>query len=241
MDTPTVQIPQFSYNVKLPDIGEGYAKGIETAGKGIAAGLHDVLDVATQNRNADDTLQAMNKAKILSDDAYQAVAGKSLGAKQTMLGLYAGQWVAQQAQARAMQQQGYGANLDVWKAHQALLDEISKLQATRPQTLPMNVQNRQPQTPAPQAQPNQPVAPQQGLPIGRQNLTVSGIPGVASPLGSGNITNPIAAQPQYNVGKPFNPSDPIPSGARPGTAGGKRGYLVPDATAPGGYSFRPIS
>jgi hypothetical protein len=147
----------------------------------------------------------------------------------------------QQSQQRELQKIGYQTQQDIIKQHQAVLDAYAQIQATKPQTLPMNAQNRQPASPAPQAQPVQPVVSQRGLPIGRQNLTVSGIPGVAAPLGSGDITNPLAAQPQYNVGKPFNPSDPIPSGARPGTAGGKRGYLVPDATAPGGYSFRPIS
>jgi hypothetical protein len=208
MDTPTVQIPGFSYNVSLPNIGEGYAKGIETAGKGVAAGLHDVLDVATQNRNADDTLQAMNKAKILSDDAYNAVAGKSLGAKQTMLGLYAGQWVAQQAQSRELQKQGYGANLDVWKAHQAILDEYARIQATKPQTLPMNVQkpNRQ-QTPAPRAIP----------------------PGAAPPVQPAQPARPVQQPGQYAIGPTWTGALPqvYKSGSMPINGKPTAGILVP--------------
>lgn len=257
MDTPSVQIPQFGYDVKLPNIGEGYAQGIETAGKGIAAGittgLHDYLSLSQQNRDADDTLSAMNKTGILSDDAYNAVAGKSLGAKQSMLGLYSGQWIAQMAQQRELQKAGYQTNLDIYKQHQALMDEISKLKATRPQVLPMNTGTPQPnqQTSAPQAQPPGNVVPQANLPIGKQNLTVTGVPGQLSPTGapiqsttplaSGDITRPPAAQPQYPIGQPLKGALPqtYKLGSMPINGVNTPGILVPDATAPGGWSFRP--
>ena len=83
--------PTFSgvrYDVQPMNIGEGYAKGISQAGEGIAKGVSSVMDTMYQNRKADDTLLAMNQSGILSDKAYQAVSGKSLGAKQTMLGMY---------------------------------------------------------------------------------------------------------------------------------------------------------
>lgn len=252
MDTPSVDIPRFSYDVTMPDIGKGYAEGIETAGKGIAAGvttgLHDYLTLSQQNRDADDTLSAMNKTGILSDDAYKAVAGKSLGAKQSMLGLYSGQWIAQMAQQRDMQKMGYGANLDIYKQHQALLDEISKLKATRPQVLPMNTGQ---QAPAPQAQPPGNVALQGKLPIGKQNLTVTGAPGTLSPTGapvqsttplaSGDITRPTGTSPQYPIGKPWTGTMPATyiSGSLPIKGVSTPGILVPDATVPGGWSFRP--
>ena len=82
-----------------------------------------------QNRQADDTLKAMNQNKILSDDEYQSVAGKSLGTKQTMLGMYAGQWLANQANDRAValakgQYTAQGQmSMDV--EHQKLLDTIA--------------------------------------------------------------------------------------------------------------------
>lgn len=238
--------PDFSgvrYTAGMADVGGAFAHGMQAgqaAGESIGKGITTAADIMNRRSTATDTLNAMHGTGMLSDDAYKAIAGKSLGAQESMIGMYANQWIAQQAQSRALQQQGYGANLDVWKQHQALLDEINKLKETRPQTLPMQQSNQQPQTPAPQAQPVQPMVSQQNLPIGQQNLTVSGIPGVAAPLGSGNITNPVAAQPQYRIGAPFKSGEATPSGAKIGRdAQGNPGLLVPDANAPGGWSFRP--
>lgn len=239
---------------RVPDIGAGYAAGIEQAGKGIAAGVTGAFDVINRRQTASDTLSAMRQSGMLGDEDYKAIYGKSLGAQEQMIGMHANQWIAQQAQARAMQQQGYGAGLDVWKQHQALLDEISKLRETRPQIFPTNppppAGSGQAQTPppVPQAQPAQPIASQANLPIGRQNLTVSGMPGVLSaagtpipsttPLASGNIYNPPAAQPQFQIGKPWTGA--LPSSYQLGRdAQGNPGIVVPNANAPGGFSFHP--
>jgi len=147
--------PQFNltYNAGKTDIGAGYAAGITEAGKAIGGAISGVSQLMQQRQDATDTLNAMHGTGMLSDDQYKAIAGKSLGAQQSMIGMYANAWIQQQAQSREMQKMGYGANLDVWKQHQALLDEISKLKATRPQTLPMNVQEPQQQQPAPRALP----------------------------------------------------------------------------------------
>jgi hypothetical protein len=128
--------PQFNltYDVKPTDIGEGYAKGITAAGTSIAQALGAVSQVYTQNRNADDMLTAMQANKMITPDEYEAVAGKSLGAKQQLLGMYATQYASQQAQQRALAlQKGTGA-VDIGVAHAKLLDTITQLKAGNPVT-----------------------------------------------------------------------------------------------------------
>jgi len=237
MDTPTVQIPQFSYDVKLPDIGSGYAAGITQAGKGIAAGLHDVLDVATQNRNATDTLQAMHQTGILSDDAYQAVAGKSLGAKQTMLGLYAGQWIAQQAQERELNKIGYTGQTEVATAHGKLLDTINAIQGKYGPggQLATGVQpGKAIVSPQPQVRRAQPVQQPQQPPQQPQLVNPSGAPTPAVTYGS----SPYAGIGLKSVGPPIRGNEPTPIGEHRQIKGPKgdiiNGILQPDGT------FRPL-
>lgn len=126
MDPVANQIPQFEFNVKPVDIGEGYAKGITAAGQSIAGGVTSAFNTLNQNRTADDTLAAMHQSGMLSQDAYQAVAGKSLGAKQQMLGMYAGEWINQQAQARELQKTGYAGAVDVQKQIQIMQAQFNQ-------------------------------------------------------------------------------------------------------------------
>lgn len=126
--------PDFSgvkYDVGIGNTGEAFAKGMQAgsaAGEAIGKGITTAADLMRQRQTATDTLNAMHGTGMLSDDAYKAIAGKSLGAQQAMIGTYAGEWIAQQAQARALQEKGYGANLDIWKQHAALLDQIAQYQ-----------------------------------------------------------------------------------------------------------------
>lgn len=103
MDTPSNQIPQFSFDVKPTDIGSGYAAGIAQAGEGLSKGISSALDVMNRSRAAHDTMDAMLQSKILSPEAYSAIKGKSLTAQEGMIGIYANQWIQQQAQQRAME------------------------------------------------------------------------------------------------------------------------------------------
>jgi hypothetical protein len=123
--------PQFNltYDVKPTDIGEGYAKGITAAGTSLAQAIGSVSQVYTQNRNADDMLTAMQANKMITPDEYEAVAGKSLGAKQQLLGMYATEYAAQQAQQRALAQQRGGGAVDIGVAHAKLLDTLTQLRA----------------------------------------------------------------------------------------------------------------
>jgi hypothetical protein len=128
--------PQFNltYDVKPTDIGKGYAEGITQAGKSLSEAIGSVSQVYTQNRDADDMLTAMQANKMISPEEYEAVAGKSLGAKQQLLGMYATQYAAQQAQQRALAlQKGSGA-VDIGVAHAKLLDTITQLKAGNPIT-----------------------------------------------------------------------------------------------------------
>lgn len=107
MPVPQQQIGQFGYDVKPIDIGSGYAAGITSAGQAISktiTGLMGGIDekgqvqqgILSQNQTTNDMLTLMNQmknpdgSKVLGDDAYQSLMGKSLGARQQALGMYQG-------------------------------------------------------------------------------------------------------------------------------------------------------
>jgi hypothetical protein len=163
--------------------------------------------------------------------------GKSLGAKQSMVGLYAGQWIADQAARREQALKMGQSTADIATEHAKLLDTIQAVksgygQAARVDVgkLPINQQqNKQAQTAqpvptAPQVQPAQPLTPGQQL---------AGVPGQPTPLGSGDIYNPPAAG--VIIGAPLAGKDPIPPGSKTATLRGQRGYLMSD-----GRTFRPM-
>lgn len=158
---PAPQQFNLGYDVRPMDIGSGYAAGITEAGKSIAAAIGSVSDIATQNVNANDMLTAMHQSGKLKPEEYEAVMNKSLGAKQQMIGLYTGDWVANQAMKRQQALAvGKGA-VDVDVEHQKLLDQIAMLKAgysPTPGKLPFRGQtNEQP----PRAQPVNPPPPAQ--------------------------------------------------------------------------------
>jgi hypothetical protein len=140
---PAPTFGNLAYNVPLTDIGSGYAAGIAQAGKSIAGAISGVMGgvnekgevqpgILEQQRNADDVLAAMQKNNMITKDQYDAVAGKSLGAKQQLLGLYAGQWTADQAQARALAlQKGQGA-VQIGVEHAKLLDTVDMIRKGYP-------------------------------------------------------------------------------------------------------------
>jgi hypothetical protein len=167
---PSFNIP---FSVAPTNIGEGYAKGIETAGKSLAEAIGSVSQVYTQNRDADDMLTAMQANKMITPDEYNAVAGKSLGAKQQLLGMYATQYASQQAQQRALAlQKGTGA-VDIGVAHAKLLDTLTQLRqgySTDPRKTPY-----QPAQQQPAQQQQQPAQPAPGTVIPSQ------VPGPIAP------------------------------------------------------------
>jgi hypothetical protein len=173
-----------------------------------------------QQRKADDTLAAMFQSGMLKKEQYDAVAGKGLGAKQQMVGLYATDWINRQAAQRALDlEQGKGS-VEINVAHQKLLDTINAVKsgygaAVGVQPGKQPVQPQQQQQNAPRAQP---VVPESGspTPINVQ----SGIPRSQTPI---------------TVGAPLGAKDPIPQGAKVGTLGGQHGVLLPDGT------FRPLA
>jgi hypothetical protein len=226
-----------AYTVPLTDIGSGYAKGISQAGTSIAEAIGTVADIGKQNVDANDTLAALHQTGILSPEEYNAVMGKSLGAKQSMVGLYAGQWIADQAARREQALKMGQSTADIATEHAKLLDTIQAVksgygQAARVDVgkLPINQQqNKQAQTAqsvptAPQVQPAQPLTPGQQL---------AGTPAQPTPLGSGDIYNPLQAG--VIIGAPLGGKDPIPPGSKTATLRGQRGYVMSD-----GRTFRPI-
>jgi hypothetical protein len=228
--------PQFNltYDVRPTDIGSGYAAGITQAGKSLAEAIGTVADIGKQNVDANDTLAALHQTGILSPEEYQAVMGKSLGAKQSMLGLYAGQYIADQAERRAAALQMGKSVADINTEHAKLLDTIQAIKSGYGQAAGVNVgklpvqqnqanRNQVVQT-ASQVQRAQPLTPGQQL---------AGVPGQPTPLGSPDITNPLAAG--VIIGTPLGGKDPIPPGSKTATLRGQRGYVMSD-----GRTFRPI-
>lgn len=174
-----------TYSQTIPsNFGEAGAAGIGAAGKSIADAISTIGGEYLQNRQADDTLKAMNQNKILSDEEYQSVAGKSLGTKQTMLGMYAGQWLADQAQNRAVALQKGQMYNEIGASHAKLLDTIAAVSGKYgPQgPLAAGVSPKQQQlAPVQPAQPAQtsnvvgPVAPVVGAPVQKNMLLKPGV------------------------------------------------------------------
>jgi hypothetical protein len=228
LPAPSFNIP---YSVPLTDIGSGYAAGITQAGKSLSEAIGTVADIGKQNVDANDTLAAMHQSGILKPEEYQAVMGKSLGAKQQMLGLYAGQWIADQAARRAQGLQTGQGNVQIHVEHAKLLDTINAVKSGYGQAagvnvgkLPINQQQNQQVPTAQPVQKAQPVSPGEQL---------AGVPGQPTPLGSSDITNPLAAG--VIIGAPLAGKDPIPPGSKTATLRGQRGYVMPD-----GRTFRPM-
>jgi hypothetical protein len=127
------------YTTPLTDIGKGYAEGITKAGESLGSAITGVMGgvnpktgevtegILGQQRKVDDTLAAMYQSGMLKKEQYDAVAGKSMGAKQQMVGLFASDWVNQQAQDRALAlQKGQAANT-IGVEHAKLLDTINMM------------------------------------------------------------------------------------------------------------------
>ena len=104
-----VQVPSLTYNVAPTNIGEGYAAGITQAGKSIAGAISGIMGgvdaqgnvthgVLEQNQTANDMLSWLATQKdaqgnaVLSQDAYNSIMGKSLGARQQVVGALMGQF-----------------------------------------------------------------------------------------------------------------------------------------------------
>jgi hypothetical protein len=123
------------------DIGSGYAAGISQAGQSIAGAISAIgggvnpktgeiqQGVFGQQQSADQTLAAMQKTGMLTQDQYDAVAGKGLATKQQMIGLYANDWIQQQANERALALEKGKTSLEIGASHAKLLDTINAFKA----------------------------------------------------------------------------------------------------------------
>jgi hypothetical protein len=82
--------PQFNlqYLAGKTDIGAGYAAGIESAGKSIAGAISGVGDIYKKTQDTNDLLTGLHQAGMLTPDQYEAVMGKSQGAKEQLLGQF---------------------------------------------------------------------------------------------------------------------------------------------------------
>lgn len=233
--------PSFNltYNTPLTDIGSGYAAGISQAGSSISSAITGVLGgvnpktgeiqqgVFGQQRQADDTLAAMQASGMLSKEQYDAVAGKSLGTKNQMIGMYSTSWLADQAQKRSLAlEQGKG-DVEVRTAHAKLLDTITAVKQGYGSAVGVKP-GSQPITPNQQNQ-NAPRA------VPRAQLVSTDLgSGSPVPVGLGFSGQAPAAGTQIKIGSAFGPKEAIPPGGKAGTVNGQHGLLYPDNT------FRPF-
>jgi hypothetical protein len=169
-----------TYNVPSIDIGSGYAAGITSAGKSLAGAISGIMGgidpqtgqirqgILEQNQTANDLLDQLSKTKdaegnpILSQDAYQSIMGKSLGAKQQMLGAYMSQISSNIDQARLIAvAQATAAAQGKWEMAKtaATITGQKEIAAIKnPEDRPLNI------TTSDTAKTNQPdVPPQQNL------------------------------------------------------------------------------
>lgn len=226
---PAPTFPGVAYTAGKMDIGSARAAGIEQAGKGIAAGISSlgtqIGDYRYRSQTAQDTLAAMNQSGILSDKAYQSVAGKSVGAQEQMLGMYAGQWIAQQAQNRELQKLGYAGDVQHQVEHANLLDKFTAVRLGYGAAAGVNQRNillgAGGQGGVPTAAPGQPVLTNTATGLAMQpaaNLTPQMVQRAAQigggQLGQGaNISQPTLGTAGPILGKPITRGTPLAPGA----------------------------
>jgi hypothetical protein len=83
----------FTYTQTIPsNFGEAYAKGIESAGKSLAGAVSQVGGMLEQNQTTNDLLTQFSQMKgpdgnpIISQEDYENIMKKGLGARHEMLG-----------------------------------------------------------------------------------------------------------------------------------------------------------
>jgi hypothetical protein len=198
--------PSFNIQAQVPtrDIGAGYAAGITQAGQALSQATSGVMDIMNRNQTANDTLTAMHQNKMLTDDQYKSVVGKSLGAREQMLGMYAGQWIAQQAANRQAQLQGNQGNVQIAVEHAKLLDTINAVKSGFGTAAGVNTKNLvantntsngtipPPGVVAPLIGPGGPLPTPKGVTpqIQARAAALSGSAYAPTALGSGNIYSP---------------------------------------------------
>lgn len=195
-----------------------------------------------RNQTANDSLSAMHQMGILTPDQYKSVMGKSLGAKEQMAGMFANEWMAQQAQARELQKLQAAGQVQLGVSAGELQQKIGAYQGgygraigLNPQEMPLQLTPQS--APGATSQSAPVLAPLQGrgAPVLRSNLS-------GGPLGSGAgisspqiVTSPALqnvqaqrAQQQVTVAEPLG-NKPIPPGSQHGTMNGVEGYFMPGA------------
>ena len=187
----TPALGSLTYDQRAPsNFGESYAAGIGSAGKSLSDAITSIGGQYLQNRDVDDTLAAMSKNGILSKEEYDSVSGKSTAAKQQVLGLYAGQWIANQAEDRAAAlQKGQGVT-QIAVEHAKLLDTINAVRsgygpAAGVASGKLPASTAAPAAPAPAPAPAAPVV---GPPVAKNMLLKPGvIPGQMTDPKSGQV------------------------------------------------------
>jgi len=198
---PSFNIP---YSVPPMNIGEGYAKGITAAGEGIAKGVSSVMDVMTRNQNANDMLTALKQTGVLTPDQYNAVATKSLGAKESLTGMYANQWLLDQAARREQSLAAGKGGVEVATEHAKMLDMLNLYKSGGPGL----DQSKMPWNPPPVQNPSQqnPTAPAPAPPVPPSQPAILAAQQQAGQYAGGQKVQGAPPQPQKSL--PLGPSLP---------------------------------
>lgn len=236
MDPQPNQIPSFGYTAGTMDLGKDFTGGLQAGtalGKDVGEGISAALGVATRSQAAHDTLDAMAQNKILSADAYASIKGKSLTAQEQLIGMYANQWIAQQAQQRELQKIAYTGQVQVATEAGMTAEKLKMIQAgypglagVKPGSLPITVGSG--------ASGGSSVAPPPSLPAGVAPL--GGTTANPTPLAQVDITNPRSQQPaQLKIGAPVGGNAQHPPNWQLKSVRGQPGYMEPD-----GLTFHPL-
>jgi hypothetical protein len=109
---PAPDFARLNFNVSPMDIGSGYARGIESAGRSLAGAIGSVLGtvnpetglaqegILDQKKSSEQQLGMMKDMGLIPQDVYEKMMTSNLGAQQKAIGMYTSKFTSDLAAAR---------------------------------------------------------------------------------------------------------------------------------------------
>jgi hypothetical protein len=117
---PAPDFGRLAFNVSPMDIGSGYAKGIESAGRSLAGAIGSVLGtvnpetglaqegILDQKKSSEQQLGMMKDMGLIPNDVYEKMMTSNLGAQQKAIGMYTSKFTSDLAAAHEMERARLG-------------------------------------------------------------------------------------------------------------------------------------
>lgn len=182
------------------DMGNALSGALASAGDSISKGVDYMTNLKMRSDAASDTLQALHSNGTIDQKTYESVAGKALGAREAMVGMYTAKALADQAAGRqeGLQQTGAAAQGSQERQTQAaaLQGQLQAYQQGVPSTL-----SKSPVMPATGTQ------PPQAAPAGstmRQRKLSSGAYAVYQVDANGKVVGVPQTSPTQAAGVPLD-------------------------------------